>query len=87
MVLVDPQGVKRSVRVTAETLFEAAALAVFAFKKDGFTDFVSNVFEMEVTEPVVRHQVSIGQIKNWLNGSVSDPRERIRREKLKAMVG
>ena len=86
-MMIDPQGVKRSVHVTAETLFEAAALAVYAFKKDGFTDFVSNVFEIEVREPVVKHQVSIGQIKNWLNGNVSDPRERIRREKLREMIG
>jgi hypothetical protein len=86
VMMTDPEGVRRSVQVTADTLFEAAALAVYAFRKDGFTDFVSNVFEIEVREPVVKHQVSIGQIKKWLDGNVSDPRERIRREKLKAMV-
>jgi hypothetical protein len=85
--MADPQGVKRSVQVTAETLFEAAALAVYAFKKDGFIDFIANVFEIEVREPVVKHQVSIGQVRKWLDGQVSDPRERMRREKLKAMVG
>jgi len=77
VVMTDPQGVKRSVQVTAETLFEAAAIAVHAFKRDGFTDFISSVFEIEVTEPVVKHQVSIGQIRTWLDSSVSDPRERI----------
>ena len=87
VVMTDPQGVKRSVQVTADSLFEAAALAVYAFKKDGFTDFIANVFTVEITEPVVKHQVSVGQLKSWLNGNVSDPRERIRREKLKAMVG
>jgi hypothetical protein len=87
VMMTDPDGVKRSVQVTAETLYEAAAIAVHAFKKDGFTNFVSNVFEIEVREPVVTHQVSIGQLKQWLNGSVQDPRERMRREKLKAMVG
>jgi hypothetical protein len=86
-MMTDPQGVRRSVQVTADTLFEAAALAVYAFKKVGFTDFVSNVFEIEVREPVVKHQVSIGQIKKWLDGNVSDPRERSRRAKLKAMLG
>ena len=85
--MTDPDGVKRSVQVTAETLFEAAAMAVHAFKKDGFTNFVSNVFEIEVREPVVKHQVSIGQIRKWLDSSVQDPRERVRREKLKALVG
>lgn len=85
--MTDPQGVKRSVQVTAETLFEAAALAVYAFRKDGFTDFVANVFEVEIREVVVKHQVSVGQLKKWLDGNVSDPRERIKREKLKAMVG
>jgi len=44
------------------------------------------VFEVEIREVVVKHQVSVGQLKKWLDGNVSDPRERIRREKLKAMV-
>jgi hypothetical protein len=87
VVMTDPQGVKRSVQVTADTLFEAAALAVYAFKKDGFTDFIANVFEVEIREPVVKHQVSVGQLRKWLDGTVSDPRERMRRDKLKAMVG
>lgn len=87
VVMTDPQGVRRSVRVTAETLFEAAALAVYAFRKDGFTEFVSNVFEVEIREPVVKHHVSVGQLKKWLNATVSDPRERTRRDKLKEMVG
>ena len=78
---------KRLVQVTVGTLFEAAALAVHAFKNDGFTDFVSNVFKIEVREPVVKHQVTVGQLKTWLNGNVQDPRERTRREKLKVMVG
>lgn len=86
-MMTDPQGTKRTVRVTADSLFEAAALAVYAFKKDGFTDFIANVLEVEIREPVVRHQVSIGQLKQWLNGSVQDPRERTRRDRLKAMVG
>lgn len=86
-MMIDQQGVSRSVRVTAETLFEAAALAVYAFRKDGFTEFVSNVFEVEIREPVVKHHVSVGQLKTWLNGTVSDPRERTRRDKLKEMVG
>ena len=87
VAMTDLQGVRRSVRVTAETLFEAAALAVYAFRKDGFTEFVSNVFEVEVREPVVKHQVSVGQLKKWLNGEVADPRERARRNRLKEMVG
>jgi hypothetical protein len=53
--MTDLQGVRRTVRVTAETLYKAAALAVYAFRKDGFTDFVANVFEVEICEPVVKH--------------------------------
>lgn len=86
VVMIDPAGVRRSVQVTAETLFEAAAIALHAFKNDGFTDFVANVFEIEIREPSVKHQVSIGQVRQWLGASVSDPRERLRREKLKRLV-
>lgn len=87
VVMTDPHGVKRSVRVTADTLFEAAALAVYAFKKDGFTDFVANVLEVQVREPVVKHQVSVGQVKQWLDATQQDPREQARRQRLKTMMG
>lgn len=83
----DPEGVTHRVEVTAESLFEAAALALHAFKKDGWTDFVANVLEIEVREPVVKHQVTATQVRRWLDSAPSDLRERNRREKLKAMVG
>jgi hypothetical protein len=56
-------------------------------KKDEWTDFVANVLELEIREPAVKHQVSIAQVKRWLDGSVQDPREQVKRERLKAMLG
>lgn len=68
--MTDPQGVKRTVEVNAESLFEAAVLAIHAFRKDEWTDFVANVLELAIREPAVKHQVSIAQVKRWLEGSV-----------------
>jgi hypothetical protein len=58
-----------------------------AFDASCFTDFVSNMLEVEIRDPVVKHYVSVGQLKKWLNATVSDPRERTRRDTLKEMVG
>ena len=66
---------------------KAAGLAVYGFRQDGFTEFVSNGFGVEIRERMVKHHVSVGRSKIWLNGTVSDPRQRTRRDKLKEMVG
>lgn len=66
--LTDPQGIRHTVEVTAESLFEAAAIALAAFKKSGWTDPVGSAarLEVEVRELPVRHTVSVLQIQRWL---------------------
>jgi hypothetical protein len=50
---------KRGLDVTADSLFEAAAMALAVFKKDGWTDPVGSAarLEVQVKEPAVTHTV------------------------------
>ena len=85
---VDSRGVRHTVDVLAESLFEAAALGLAAFKKDGWTDPVgpATKIEVEVRTPAVRHSVSILQVQRWLQGATPSPNERVLKERLKALL-
>jgi hypothetical protein len=41
------------------------------------------VFGVEVKEPAVRHQVTMLQIRRWLDGATKSPNELVRKERLK----
>lgn len=86
--LTDSQGIKHTVEVTADSLFEAAAMALAVFKKDGWTDPVGSAarLEVQVREPAVTHTVSVLQIQRWLQGATPSPNERVRKDKLRALL-
>lgn len=88
MSLTDSQGIKHTVEVTADSLFEAAAMALAVFKKDGWTDPVGSAarLEVQVREPAVTHTVSVLQIQRWLQGATPSPNERVRKDKLRALL-
>jgi hypothetical protein len=77
------------VEVQAESVFEAAALGLAALKHDGWVDGPGRAATLEVAVPgpVVRHSVSIQRVVRWLDGVATSPSERLKREKLKALIG
>ena len=62
------RGIKHTVDVTAESLFEAAILGLAALRKDGWTDGIgrSTMLEVQIQAPVVTHKMSIDQLHRWL---------------------
>jgi hypothetical protein len=86
--LTDFRGVKHSVEVTAESLFEAAILGLAALRQDGWTDGIrrTTMLEVQIQGPVVTHKLSLEQIHHWLNSTALSPTERVRKDKLKALL-
>jgi hypothetical protein len=84
----DLRGVRHEAEVQAESLFEAAALALKAFRGSGWVEGVgpASEFQVEVPGPVVRHRVTVGQIRRWVEGAVASPAERLRRERVREML-
>jgi hypothetical protein len=76
------------VEVAAETLFEAAAMALAIFKRDGWTDAlgIATKLTVEVREPVTRHELTVRQIQSWLQGATPSPNERVRKDRLRALL-
>jgi hypothetical protein len=84
----DPQGIRHTVHVSAESLFEAAAMGLAALKKDVWVDPVGAAarLEVEVRESPVTYAVSVMQSERWLQGATSSPNERVRKDRLKGLL-
>jgi hypothetical protein len=74
--------------VNADSLFEAAVLALRAFKASGWTEGIGPAtrVHVEVRVTTTCHIVSIGQIQRWTEGAAVSPSERLKRDRLKAIL-
>jgi len=83
----DSQGFRHSVDVTAQSLYEAAVLALSAFRADtGEVPGPATVLDITVRTPVVSHQVTIASVRKWLSQSVASPKEKLLRERLRPLL-
>ena len=89
VTLTDSRGIRHSVEVTAESLFEAGVLAVTTFRKAGWVEEAPGLasrLEIEVREPAVKHAVTLAQLQRWANAATKSPAERLKREHLRQLL-
>jgi hypothetical protein len=84
----DSRGIKHSVEVTADSLFEAAVLGVKILRAGDWNDppGQTTAIEVEVRNPGIKHTVRLGHIARWLNGSSSSPAESMKKVKLRKLL-
>ena len=70
---VGPSGVRHSVEVTAESLYEGAALGLTLFCKDGRTETIGpgTELEVQVRQRAARHTVTLAQVRRWCDAVTS----------------
>jgi hypothetical protein len=63
-------------------------MGVAALKKDGWTNAIGPVarLEVEVRDTIVRHTLTLPQLKRWLQGVTTSPNERVRKDRLRALL-
>jgi hypothetical protein len=84
---VDASGVRHHAEVSAESLFEAAVLGIRAISEEWAEEpGLAAKIEVQVTAPAVTHEVTFKQLRDWLNGTCRSPKERIVKERLKALL-
>lgn len=83
-----PSGIRHSVEVTAETLYEAAALGLSMLRKEDWADPVApgTQLEVQVKEPATTHTVSVIQIQRWCDGVAVSPDEVLKRQRVKELL-
>jgi hypothetical protein len=81
-------GIRHSVEVTAESVYEAAALGVSALKKNGWIDAIApgTELEIQVRELATSHRITMQQIHRWCDGVAVNPDETLRKRRLKQLL-
>lgn len=83
---VDTEGIRHTVEVEAETLFEAAALAMRTFKQHDCEPGLVTKLEVEIRSTVT-HTVTPKRIHHWLHGGAKTPKEAVMKQKLRELIG
>jgi hypothetical protein len=83
---VDTEGIRHTVEVEAESLFEAAVLAMNVFKQHDCEPGPVTRLEVEIRSAVT-HTVTPKRIHEWLKGGAKSPKEAVLKERLKALIG
>jgi hypothetical protein len=85
---VGPSGVRHSVEVTAESVYEAAARGVSALRGSGWADAIApgTELEIQVREPATSHRLTVRQIQRWCDGIAVSPDETLKKRRLKQLL-
>ena len=84
----DSTGVHHRVEVTAETLFEAAALGLKLLREHGWSSPVGPAtrLEVRVSHPTITHEVTVLQLQKWSESTAVTPDERVRKDRVRTML-
>jgi hypothetical protein len=84
----DRRGIRHSVDVEAESLYEAVVFAVRRFRGDIWAEQVAKgtLLDVEVREPATKYSISLQQVEGWLAGVTTNPSEAMKKAKLKMLL-
>jgi hypothetical protein len=82
---LDVSGIRHQVEVEASSLYEAAALAVKAFRDHDCEPGQLCQLEIEIRTSIT-HTLTVRKLRDWLNGGAKTPKELVVKEKLKALL-
>ena len=82
--------IRHSVEVAAESLYEAAALAVREFRSHPWVDDVEpgavTPLRISVKPPATTHEVSIKQLESWITRTPKSPRETAQKSRVRELL-
>jgi hypothetical protein len=80
-------GIRHSLELEAETLYEAAVIAIARFRQDIWGEAIGTgtILEVEVREPSAKHSLTLQQVEHWL-ASPGNPYQASKKAKLKMML-
>ena len=88
---LDSRNIEHAVDVTADSLFEAAAVAVPAFREGALMDdlpVAGTELRIAVFPLPVEHRVRLQRVEQWAQtGTVKSPVEMLRRERVRELLG
>ena len=82
---LDTEGVRHSVEVDAASMYEAAVLAVCAFRNHACEPAELSKLEIEIRSSIV-HTVTVKKVRQWLGGTARSPKDLMTKERLRSML-
>ncbi len=82
---IDTEGLRHTVEVEAESLYEAAVLAMRTLKEHDCEPGLISKLEVEIRRSVI-HTVTPKRVREWLNGGAKSPKETVLKERLRALI-
>ena len=84
----DLDGIRHSVELQAESLYEAAVLGLKTLKQSDWIEAVApgTRLEIQVLEPAAVHILMVAQLTRWLDGGARTPAEALKKKQLKALL-
>jgi len=78
-------GLRHTVEVQAESLYEAAALAIRTFREHNCEPASATELEVEVRSSVT-HTITPKRLQTWLSGGARSPKEAVIKERLRSLL-
>jgi hypothetical protein len=82
---LDSSGIRHTVEVQADSLYEAAVLAVRILKEHDCAPGEISKLEVEIRSSVT-HEITLKRVRQWLNGGAKSPKEAVMKERLREML-
>ena len=84
----DARGVRHTVQVEAESLYEAVVVGVARLRKDPWIERVGDTTELqvEIRVPSTVHTLSLHHVERWIAGTSANPTEASRKARLKMLL-
>ena len=82
----DSEGIEHTIRVPAETLYEAAVEAMAAFRRAAFAETPlgpGTRLTVRVNAPEETHTITVSKVLSWLDGSARSPSEQVKKNRLR----
>jgi hypothetical protein len=83
---VDVDGLRHSVDVQAESLYEAAAMAIRTFREHDCEPGSASQLDVEARSPGITHSINVRNLRDWLASSAKSPRDRLLKERLRGLL-
>jgi hypothetical protein len=82
---LDTDGLRHTVEVQAQSLYEAAVLAIRTFREHDCEPGAATKLEVEIRTSVI-HTVTPKKLYEWLNGGAKTPKEAVIKEQLRRLI-
>jgi len=82
---MDLDGLRHSVELEADSLYEAAVRAIVVFRKHECEPGALSKLEIEVKTSVV-HTLTKKQVLEWLNKGAKTPKDAVTKQELRALL-